>query len=73
MVKYRSRFSGSGSGIVRRVLMHSGYPSDFPCHPLGDAFSQLIQHDAEQPDKHPPGFAWFGSDASRRVGLAIRC
>ena len=23
----------------------------------------LTQHDAEQPDKHPPGSVWSGSDA----------
>jgi len=24
----------------------------------GDGASQWIQHDAEQPDRHPPGSAW---------------
>ena len=42
-------------------------------HPLGDGAFLLIQHDAEQPDRHPPGFACSGSDASCRVDLAIRC
>ena len=44
-----------------------------PRHPLCDGAFLLIQHDAEQPDKHPPGSACSGSDASFRVGLAIRC
>ena len=37
----------------------------------GGAFL-LGQHDAERPDRHPPGSVWSGSDASFRVGLAIR-
>ena len=40
--------------------------------PVGDVFL-LIQHDAEQPDKHPPGFACSGSDAIYLVGPAIQC
>jgi hypothetical protein len=44
--------------------MDPGYPEVLLCHLLdGGAFS-LTQHDAEQPDKHPPASAWFGSDAS---------
>ena len=39
----------------------------------GDGASQWIQHDSEQPDKHPPGSDWSGIDASCRVGLAIQC
>jgi len=42
-------------------------------HPPGGGTSQSIQHDAEQPDRHPPGSAWSGSYDSCRVGLAIRC
>ena len=44
-----------------------------PRHPPGDGAFLLIQHDAEQPDKHPPGSACSGSDANDRTGLAIRC
>jgi len=33
----------------------------------------LIPRDAEQPDRHPPGSACSGSDASCRFGLAIQC
>ena len=42
-------------------------------HPPGDGASQWIQHDAEQPDRHPPGSACSGSDAIDRTGLGIRC
>jgi len=41
--------------------------------PLCDGASQCNQQDAEQPDRHPPGSACSGSDASCRAGLAIRC
>ena len=41
--------------------------------PPGDGASQWIKHDAEQPDRHLPDSACSGSDASCRVGLAIRC
>ncbi len=52
--------------------MDPGYPEVLLCHLLdGGAFS-LTQHDAEQPDRHPPGSTWSGSDASCRVGLAIQ-
>ena len=30
--------------------------------PPDDGASHWIQHDAEQPDRHPPGSAWSGSD-----------
>jgi len=46
-------------------------PGEFPDHLPGDAASQLIQHAAEQPDRHLTGSAWSGSDASCRVGLDI--
>jgi hypothetical protein len=42
-------------------------------HPLSDGASQWIQHDAEQLDRHLPGFAWFGSDANDRTGLGTQC
>ena len=42
-------------------------------HLPDDGAFLLIQHDAEQPDKHPLGSACSGSDASCRVGLAIQC
>jgi hypothetical protein len=41
-------------------------------HPPGGGAFLMTQLDAEQPDRHPPGFAWSGNDASCRVGLAIR-
>jgi len=44
-----------------------------PSDPHGDDASQWIQHDAERPDKHLPGSACSGSDASDRTGLGIRC
>jgi len=55
------------------LIKHRSNPTGAHRHPQGDGASQLIQHDAEQPDRHPPGSAWSGSDASCRVGLAIRC
>ena len=42
-------------------------------HLPGDGAFLLIQHDAEQPDRHPPGSACSDSDASCRFGLAIEC
>ena len=42
-------------------------------HPQGGGAFLLTQHDAEQPDKHPPGSVWSGSDANERTGLAIQC
>ena len=42
-------------------------------HLPGDGAFLLIPHDAEQPDRHPLGSAWSGSDASCRFGLAIGC
>ena len=39
-------------------------------HLPGGGASLLIGHDAEQPDRHPPGSVWSGSDASCRFGLA---
>jgi len=30
-------------------------------------------HDAEQPDRHPPGSAWSGSAANDRPSFAIQC
>jgi len=48
-------------------------PSNAHRHASGDGASQWIQHDAEQPDRHPLGSAWSRSDASCRVGFAIQC
>jgi len=45
------------------------YPLDPPSvhrHPQGDGASQWIQHDAEQPDRHPPVSTWSRSDANER-------
>jgi hypothetical protein len=55
-----------------KPIKGQSHPVSVQRHPPGDGASQWIQHDAEQPDKHPPGSAWSGSDASFRVGLAIR-
>lgn len=48
-------------------------PEGFHCHPPNDGTFLLTQYDAEQPDRHLPGFAWSDSDASCRVGPAIQC
>jgi hypothetical protein len=55
------------------VLMGSGDPSSFHCHPPDDAFSQLRTLYEKQPDRHPLDSAWSGSDANDRTGLAIQC
>ena len=55
-----------------RMVSHRCQSSDHPCLP-GDGVSLLRMLGDLQPDKHPPGSAWSGSDASCRVGLAIRC
>jgi len=55
------------------LIKHRSNPVSAHPHPPGDDASQWIQHDAEQPDKHLPGSACSGSDASDRTGLAIRC
>jgi len=55
------------------LIKHQSNPISAHPHPPGDGASQSIQHDAEQPDRHLPGSAWSGSDASSRVGLAIQC
>jgi len=47
-------------------------PSSAHCHQPGGSVSLLIPRDAEQPDKHPPGFACSGSDASCRFDLGIQ-
>jgi len=53
-------------------LMDQGDQGVVREHPPGDGAFLLIQHDAEQPDKHPPGSACSDSDASCRFGLGIR-
>jgi hypothetical protein len=52
--------------------MEQSGPEDFPEHPQGGGAFLLTQHDAEQPERHLPGSAWSGSDASCRVGLTIQ-
>ena len=52
--------------------MRSGGPKGFLTHPPSDGASQWIQRGAEQPDRHPTGSAWTGSDANDRIGLAIQ-
>ena len=42
-------------------------------HPQGGGAYRMIQHDAEQPDRHPLGSACSGSAAIDRIGLAIQC
>ena len=56
-----------------RILMGAASPASAHHHPPGGGAFLLIQHDAEQPDKHPPGSACSGSDANDQTGLAIRC
>lgn len=55
------------------VLKDSADPEGFHAHQSTDDASPLIEHDDEQPDKHPIHSAYSGSDASCRAGLAIQC
>ena len=48
-------------------------PAVIPNHPPGGGVFLLIAHDAEQPEKHPPGSVCSGSDANDRTDLAIQC
>ena len=69
-----SESSCFGDVVVRYWgLMGLGGLGGSLIHLPGDGAFLLIQHDAEQPDRHPPRSACSGSDASCRFGLAIRC
>jgi hypothetical protein len=61
------------SRMFTTFLRDPGDPSTDHHYPPGDGASQLIQHYAAQLNRHLPGSAFSGSDASDRTGLAIRC
>jgi len=46
------------------LIRHRPDPISAHRHPPVDGAPQWIQHDAEQPDRHPPGSAWSGRDAN---------
>ena len=56
-----------------RILMGAASPASDHHHPPGGGAFLLIQHDAEQPDRHLPDFTCSDSAFSCRFGLAIQC
>jgi hypothetical protein len=56
-----------------RILMGAASPASDHHHPPGGGAFLLIQHDAEQPDRHLPDFTCSDSASSGRFGLAIQC
>ena len=56
-----------------RILMGAASPASAHHHPPGGGAFLLIQHDAEQPDRHLPSSACSDSATSGRFGLAIQC